>query len=105
MKEKIIMFVIGFLAGAIITTGIFLIIRQNDTNKLGEMRRPGNMQMQDGKNINDSERPELPNGETQNGEAPSGEKPSGEKPNGRPGQKANNTNSSSNETKTTESNT
>lgn len=105
MKEKIIMFVIGFLAGAIITTGVFLVIRQNDTNKFGEMRRPGNIQMQDGKNINDSERPELPDGETKNGEAPSGERPSGEKPSGRPGQKANNTNSSSNEAKTTEANT
>lgn len=100
MKEKIVMFVIGVLVGAIITTGIFLIIRQNDRSKLGEMRGPRNMQIQNSENGNSSERPEL-----SGKEPPAGEKSSGEKPSGKPSEKTNSTNANANEQKTTQSNT
>ena len=69
MKEKIVMFIIGALAGTIITTGVFLIIRQNDISK---MAGPENFQMQGGPNGENGEPPELPNGEKP------GEKPSEE---------------------------
>lgn len=61
MKEKIVMFIIGALVGAIITTGVFLVIRQNDTSSISE--GPGSMQMQGGPNGEDGQPPELPNGE------------------------------------------
>lgn len=89
MKEKIVMFIIGALVGAIITTGVFLIIRQNNTNQISG--GPGSMQMQGGPNGEDGQPPELPDGET---------------PSGAPNQNAENTNTSTNtntET-TTESN-
>ena len=70
MKEKIVMFIIGALVGAIITTGVFLVIRQNDTSSISG--GPGSMQMQGGPNGENGEPPELPNGEKP------GEKPSEE---------------------------
>ena len=75
MKEKIVMFIIGALVGAIITTGVFLIIRQNDTSAISQ--GPGSMQMQGGPNGEEGEPPELPDGE---------------KPEGAPNQNTENTN-------------
>lgn len=65
MKKQIITFIIGALVGAIITTGVFLIIKGNskDSNQ-----GPQNWQM---KEFN-GERPEMPDGEMP--EPPNGEK-------------------------------
>lgn len=35
MKEKILMLIIGILIGAIITTGVFLILNQNNSSSQG----------------------------------------------------------------------
>lgn len=45
MKEKILMFIIGMLVGAIITAGCFLIIRKNNTTEVPNME---NMQFRGG---------------------------------------------------------
>lgn len=89
MKEKIVMFIIGALVGAIITTGVFLVIRQNDTSSISG--GPENMQMQGGPNGEDGQPPELPDGE---------------KPDGAPNQNVENTNTNTNTNteNTTESN-
>ena len=46
MKEKIIMFVLGFLAGTIITTAIFLIARHNDMKHFKMVKGPQSIQVQ-----------------------------------------------------------
>ena len=46
MKEKIIMFVLGFLAGTIITIAIFLIARHNDMKHFKMVQGPQNIQIQ-----------------------------------------------------------
>ncbi len=54
-KEIVLSFIIGLLAGAIITTGVFLIIKPG--NDKGSRKGPGNMP-----NFENRERPELPEG-------------------------------------------
>ena len=39
MKNQILMFIIGMLVGAIITTGVFLYIKSKDNNKMPSMDR------------------------------------------------------------------
>lgn len=36
MKDKMIMFIIGVLVGAIIATGCFLVLNQSNKNQMGE---------------------------------------------------------------------
>ena len=70
MKDKILLFIIGVLVGALISTGGFLIYTNvADSNSCN----PENMRMNDGNRPGDmggfkGERPEMPNGE--NGEPP-----------------------------------
>ena len=78
MKEKIIIFIIGLLAGAVLATGGFLIYTKNnnntaDTNKTHERSEKGRPGM------NGEQPPEKPDGERpeMNGEEPP-EKPSDE---------------------------
>ena len=66
MKEKIIMFVLGFLAGTIITTAIFLIARHNDMKHFKMVKGPQSMQMQERKE--DNRRQEIQKNESQNKE-------------------------------------
>ena len=54
-KEIVLSFIIGLLAGAIITAGVFLIIKPG--NGKGDRKRPDNMP-----NFENGERPELPEG-------------------------------------------
>lgn len=68
MKKQILTFIIGALVGAIITTGVFFIIKGNskDTNQ-GQV----NGQMREFKgerpDMQDGEMPELPDGENADG--------------------------------------
>ena len=66
MKDKLMMFVIGVLVGAIVATGAFYIYTSTNSNDF----RDNNMQM------NGGQPPELPSG--QNGQPP--EKPDGQMP-------------------------
>ena len=71
MKEKIIIFIIGLLVGAVLTTGCFFVYNKTQTNNFDnnrtmEMRdRQTPPEKLDGENSNP---PEMPNG--QNGELP-----------------------------------
>ena len=78
MKEKIIIFIIGLLAGAVLATGGFLIYTKTnnnsaDTNKIHERSEKGRPGM------NGEQPPEMPDGERpdMNGEEPP-EKPTDE---------------------------
>ncbi len=69
MKDKILLFIIGVLVGALISTGGFLIytnVTKSDTctNQPMQMRDENGF----GRMRNNGERPEMPNGE--NGEPP-----------------------------------
>lgn len=91
MKEKLLTFVIGALVGAIIATGIFLIINNNSPKGQKEMMdgRPSMGQMQMDRNFKPEE---IPNGEVQNGEKTQGGQRSGKN------NSANSSNTSSTET-------
>ena len=72
MKEKILPFIIGFLVGAIIMAGGFLIFQNNNKHQgpkgiNGE--RPQMMQRQDGNSMDRNTQPSLPKWEKPNGEA------------------------------------
>ena len=109
MKEKILFLIIGVLIGAIITTGVFLMldagntkenlpnaeefkIRQMDNfNDKNGMNRTGKQKKFFNENSNSEENaqqqtgdtpPELPNGEAPNGNPP--ELPNGKTPNNTP---------------------
>ena len=74
MKEKILPFIIGFLVGAIIMAGGFLIFQNNNKHqgpKGMNGERPQMMQKQDGNSTDGNTPPSLPKGEKPNGEAPS----------------------------------
>ena len=58
MKEKILIFIIGFLVGAVIATGAFYIYTKSNSNSTN------NTQMQGG------QPPEMPSGEMPSGEPP-----------------------------------
>lgn len=81
MKEKMILFVIGILVGAIISTGAFLVctktINSNDCSK-NKMQMPGGPNMQQ-------------NGQNQNGQGPNRNQ------NGQPPEKPNNDNENNNQ--------
>jgi len=66
MKEKILLFIIGLLVGAVISTGIFYVYTKNNSTECET----------ETKEMPNGERPEMPGGE--NGER--SEKPSGERP-------------------------
>ena len=62
-KEIVLSFIIGLLAGAIITAAIFLILKPG--NGKGDRKRPDNMpNFENGErpSFKDGERPELPEG-------------------------------------------
>ncbi len=71
MKEKILTFVIGALVGAIVATGVFLIINNNSPKGQKEMMggRPEMGKMQMDENFTPGE---PPSGEMQNGEKTQG---------------------------------
>lgn len=79
MKDKILLFSIGVLVGAIIATGIFYFYtKANSSNNTPDMQMFGGMPNGDF----NGERPEMPNGERP-------DMPSGERPSGRPNQASN----------------
>lgn len=39
MKKEILMLIIGILIGAVITTGIFLVLKSNDSSNANDMER------------------------------------------------------------------
>lgn len=78
MKDKILVFIIGFLVGAVIATGVFFIISKNNSNN--------------GPQMNGGTPPQMPSGE--NGQPP--EKPSGEN-NGQPPEMPNNSTQNNNQ--------
>ncbi len=63
MKDKILIFIIGLLVGAIIVTGCFLVYEKN--NRKNFQMPNGGMEKFDGKNP-----PEMPEGFSENGERP-----------------------------------
>ncbi len=72
MKERILTFIIGFLVGAIIMAGGFLIYQNNNKHQgPGKINgeRPQMMQ-QRGNSTDGNTPPALPNGEQPKGEAP-----------------------------------
>ena len=70
MKEKTILFIIGLLVGALVTTGICYIYTKNNCNCTNNQSERGGMQKPP--EMNGEEQPEKPEGEQ--GEPP--EKPS-----------------------------
>lgn len=88
MKDKILVFVIGLLVGAILASGGFLIYEKN--NSVDTQNQSNNQVM---------ERPEggMPNGQRPDGETPP-EKPDGEDDGTRPEPPSKNNNSSSDKT-------
>ena len=83
MKEKILLFIIGLLVGAIISTGIFYVYTKNNSTECET----------ETKEMPNGERPEMPGGE--NGQPP--EMPNGEngEPPAKPGENNTQSNSSS----------
>lgn len=77
MKEKIIIFIIGVLVGAVLATGAFFIYTKVSSNN-NAITTTQNGQMPSGNppDMNGEQPPEMPNGEKPDGEPP--EKPSGE---------------------------
>ena len=61
MKEKVIIFIVGLLLGAIISTGAiyFYTVANNSNNAQG-------MQMNGGPNMSNGQPPEMPNNNLQN---------------------------------------
>ena len=78
MKDKILLFIIGVLVGAVISTGAFFVYTKAtttcNTNSNGQMQMPGGNppSMPNGQNSENGQPPEKPDGE--NGQPP--EKPS-----------------------------
>lgn len=63
MKNQILMLIIGILIGAVITTGVFLVLQSGNSNDMGEMS---------------GERPTMDGNMVGGGEMPSGDMPSGD---------------------------
>jgi len=64
MKDKIILFVIGVLVGAVIATGAFLVYSNfscNNNNRDMQMRDGNPPSMPNGENDNNGQQRELPN--------------------------------------------
>ena len=76
MKNKILIFVIGLLVGAVIATGVFYIYTIKNNNCANNTQMPA------------GERPEMPSGQIP--QMPNGERP--EMPNGEPPEKPSNNN-------------
>ena len=85
MKEKILIFIIGILVGAVISTGAFYIYTRATNNSCDSSTNNTEM--------NGGERPEMPNGEFENSERP--ELPNGE--NGEPPEMPNGENGENNQ--------
>ena len=68
MKDKILLFVIGVLVGAVISTGAFFVYTKAtttcNTNSNNQMQMPGGNppSMQDGQSGQNGQPPEMPNG-------------------------------------------
>ena len=67
MKEKVILFIIGLLLGAIISTGSIYIytIANNSNNNIGNMQIPGGNEGIDTMRQNSGTPPEIPNNDMQ----------------------------------------
>lgn len=74
MKDKILVFIIGVLLGAVVATSVFFIYEKNNSGS--QTNESQNIQMRDGETP-----PEMPNGERPDGETPP-EMPNGERPDG-----------------------
>ena len=70
MKDKILVFIIGVLLGAVVATSVFFIYEKN--NSSSQTNSSQAIQMRDGEAP-----PEMPNGERPDGETPP-DKPDGE---------------------------
>ncbi len=105
MKEKIIIFIIGVLVGAVLATGAFFIYTKVRSNNNAIPNQNGQMPSGNPPEMNGKQPPEIPNGEKLDGEPP--EKPSDEndsqteKPSGSTNRKSHSKSSTSD---TTESN-
>lgn len=66
MKDKIVIFIIGVLAGAVIATGAFYIFNKNN-NSCPQMNGGTPPEMPSGEN---GQPPEMPNGNNSNGQPP-----------------------------------
>ena len=69
MKDKILIFAIGLLVGAIISTGAFYVYikatnSNNNSNQTMEMRGGNPPEMPDGQNNMNGQPPEMPGGST-----------------------------------------
>ena len=78
MKEKILLFVVGVLVGAVISTGAFYVYNNSKVGKCNNqtMRMPGGAppslpggNQQDGKNNKNGQPPEIPNGNQNSNQA------------------------------------
>ena len=91
MKEKIFVFIIGLLVGAILATGGFYIYQKNNKTEVASDNSSENQTKEfDGRS--DMEPPELPEGEMP-------QKPDGEEPPAKPDDTASETNSITEKTK------
>ena len=72
MKDKILLFVIGVLVGAVISTGAFFVYTKAtttcNTNSNNQIGMPGgnSPSMQNGQNGENGQPPEMPNNNSQN---------------------------------------
>lgn len=77
MKEKIIIFIIGLLVGAVLATGAFLIYTKvSSNNNIATTTQNGQMPSGNPPEMNGQEPPKMPNGEKPDGNLP--EKQNGE---------------------------
>ena len=67
MKDKVIIFIIGFLVGSVIATGVFFIISKNSSNNGQQMNGGTPPQMPSGEN---GQPPEMPNGQNNDQQPP-----------------------------------
>ena len=70
MKDKIILFIIGLLAGAIISTGAFYVYTttsNNDCSNNMQMNGGQPPEMANGQNSENGQPPEIPNGQSNTG--------------------------------------
>ena len=79
MKEKIIIFIIGLLAGAVLATGGFLIYTKTNANNISNTNKTHERSNKGKPEMNGEQPPEMPDGERSdmNGEEPP-EKPTDE---------------------------
>jgi len=71
MKDKILLFIIGVLVGAVVATGAFFIYTKVSTSNVNNHQMPGGQfSMQEGQNGEMGQPPERPDGENMKGNMP-----------------------------------